>query len=302
MAQFTVSGNKAVTGTGKSDFFIVDPEALGSATITDRGGAVDVLVVYDRPGRTAGEFFVRGDELIWRNYEGDEVRIQLNADGSSPIEFFEWQRLPEDGSPYIQRNKILLPGEEITSSNVTVALTSGADRLQAPDFATYQDGWSEVYGNAGNDTLIGTDDAYFILYGGRGNDLLVGRGNASDDMTGDAGNDILRGGGGDDDLDGGALNDRIFGGNGKDWIKGGSGDDELSGGKGADDFFFEAGETGADRITDYEAGVDRITLNNFEPSFVVLTQQGSDVLVQLDGATTILVENVLVTQVMLHFE
>jgi len=139
MAQFSVTGNKQVTGTGKSDVFVLDPDRLHSASITDSGGAADVLVVLDRPGRTAGEFLVRDNELIWRDYEGDEVRIQLNADGTSPIEFFEWRRLPEDGTPYTQRNKILLPGDEITEANVTIALTLGSDTLVLPTFAVSGD-------------------------------------------------------------------------------------------------------------------------------------------------------------------
>jgi Ca2+-binding RTX toxin-like protein len=81
----------------------------------------------------------------------------------------------------------------------------------------------EVYGGAGNDTIIG----------GMGNDILDG-GPGDDKIYGGGGNDILRGGDGNDYLDGGAGDDLILGGNGNDTLIGGAGRDVLIGGAGAD--------------------------------------------------------------------
>ncbi|MDA9020119.1 Ig-like domain-containing protein, partial [Flavimaricola sp.] len=71
--------------------------------------------------------------------------------------------------------------------------------------------------------------------------------------------DTLEGTIGDDTLNGLAGDDTIIGGNGNDQLNSGQGNDVLSGGFGADTFVFALGD-GADEITDFELGVDRISL------------------------------------------
>ncbi len=302
MATFQVSGPDTVTGTSHSDTYIVDPNILGHARIIDSGGSQDTLLVYDRPGRTAGEFLVSGHDLIWRNYQGDEVRIALRADGTSRIEFLEWQRLPEDGSPYVHVTKIWLPNHAITEANVSAVGTAGADNLVAPRFATLQDGWSDIYGNLGNDTLIGSNNHACYLYGGRGNDLLLGVGKFDDYFYGDAGNDVIKGLGGNDFLYGSSGRDKIFGGVGDDHIIGGTGSDTLRGDRGQDQFEFSAGETGVDHIMDYHAGLDKLVFHGIAASGVVLTQSGLDALVTVGALETILVHNALVSGLTLIFD
>ena len=63
-------------------------------------------------------------------------------------------------------------------------------------------------------------------------------------------------------MDGGGGNDTLNGGAGDDVIHAGTGADRLTGGTGADTFVFVADE-GADRITDFELGVDRIDLSDW---------------------------------------
>jgi hypothetical protein len=58
-----------------------------------------------------------------------------------------------------------------------------------------------------------------IIFGNGGNDVIIGY----------AGNDTLFGGDGDDDVNGGAGNDQLFGDNGRDKLNGGSGNDTLWG-------------------------------------------------------------------------
>jgi Ca2+-binding RTX toxin-like protein len=72
-----------------------------------------------------------------------------------------------------------------------------------------------------------------------------------DDPAGADGRLVLTGTAGADTLTGGAAADRISGGTGADWLAGGAGGDRLSGGAGADRFYFSPGETGVDRITDF---------------------------------------------------
>jgi Ca2+-binding RTX toxin-like protein len=68
-----------------------------------------------------------------------------------------------------------------------------------------------------------------------------------------------------DTLFGGRGNDTLFGGNGNDVLSGGIGDDNLAGGTGADTFVLGAqgGFSGLDTISDFQSGVDKISLNRY---------------------------------------
>ncbi len=136
----------------------------------------------------------------------------------------------------------------------------------------------ELEGGAGNDTVRGGsgDDS---LYGGSDEDV-VGGGDGSDMISGNGGDDVLFGRLGDDTVSGGVRadllaggdgNDLLYGGKGQDTIRGGDGadtiygdegSDKLFGGKGADDFVFDTapGDSNADRIGDFQSGVDDIVL------------------------------------------
>ena len=140
----------------------------------------------------------------------------------------------------------------------------------------------DLFGGAGNDTLIGNITANRIegrhgddrilglggaddLRGGPGNDRLSGGagpdalrgGNGDDTLTGNHGSDALFGGPGDDALHGGPGDDRLMGGPGRDTLAGGPGDDTLTGGGGIDVFAFDA-RGGRDVITDFDAASDRL--------------------------------------------
>ena len=84
-------------------------------------------------------------------------------------------------------------------------------------------------------------------------------------LDGGPGNDTLYGGpgGGDDLMLGGAGDDTIYGGQGADILIGGTGSDRLIGGSGTDTFVF-APDHGADTISDFTIGVDRIDLTAFD--------------------------------------
>ncbi|MFC3612585.1 calcium-binding protein [Lutimaribacter marinistellae] len=118
--------------------------------------------------------------------------------------------------------------------------------------------YNSLYGEGGNDTLIGADRRDY-LYGGDGDDRIETTGAGSDQMHGGDGRDTLIGGEGDDTLTGGEteddLRDELFGqggddsvdgGYGNDLIYGGTGDDTLNGGFGTD---FIAGQQGNDQIS-----------------------------------------------------
>ncbi|KFG69190.1 CAP domain-containing protein [Microvirga sp. BSC39] len=112
-----------------------------------------------------------------------------------------------------------------------------------------------IIGTATANSLSGTAAANTIK-GLGGNDKLYGK----------AGNDKLYGGTGSDGLVGDTGNDRLYGESGKDRLNGSSGNDILTGGSGADSFRF-TGKWGADKITDFTNGVDRIDLRGNGLSF-----------------------------------
>ncbi len=123
----------------------------------------------------------------------------------------------------------------------------------------------------GSVILAGLDDRYLArevegrggwvagwVKAGGGEDLLRGARKA-DRFDGGGGADTLRGGEGADRLLGGRGDDLLSCGGGADHLTGGAGDDILTGGAQADRFVFGTG-AGQDRITDFQAGLDRIDL------------------------------------------
>jgi uncharacterized delta-60 repeat protein len=120
-----------------------------------------------------------------------------------------------------------------------------------------KDGWGllpiEIWGGAGNDTIIGgpRNDTIFgnlgkdYIEGGGGHDLLHGNGGhdrivgnlGADRIFGDAGLDLLESGPGADRLFGGIDGDTIAGGAGPDTMYGEHGADTMTGGGGVDRAF-----------------------------------------------------------------
>ncbi|MBV8685105.1 MAG: hypothetical protein JOZ90_02445 [Alphaproteobacteria bacterium] len=137
----------------------------------------------------------------------------------------------------------------------------GNDRIVAPD-TRFDEPWIHHFldGGSGDDVLLGgawNDD----LIGEEGDDRLDG-GGGDDVLLGDAGRDRLLGGDGNDGLVGGAGDDRLYGGAGDDLLRGEDGRDFLQGGAGADTFQFLDGDTGVDRIADFDsASGDRIDVS-----------------------------------------
>lgn len=158
-------------------------------------------------------------------------------------------------------------------------------------------GVDTVFGDAGNDIVRGGDSDDQVD-GGEGIDTLYGDG-GNDWLFGQAGNDTLDGGEGTDVLFGGEGDDTLGGGAGSDSIIGGAGNDTLRGGIDSDWFTFGDG-WGADRVEDFEDGVDFINLQEVTGltniSQLTITQVGADVQISLSG-NTITIANTNLAQI-----
>jgi Ca2+-binding RTX toxin-like protein len=101
---------------------------------------------------------------------------------------------------------------------------------------------------------------------------FTGTGNVLDNIIWSSGSDdTLSGGDGNDELRSGGGNDVLNGGDGNDLLVGSSGADIYTGGADSDTFqigYFDSG-TGvdADRITDFETGVDIVDLSGWDADF-----------------------------------
>ncbi|WP_173074136.1 calcium-binding protein [Phytohabitans rumicis] len=107
-----------------------------------------------------------------------------------------------------------------------------------------------IYGEAGNDRLIGGPRNDSIV-GGSGNDTITAHG-GNDDIDGNDGNDGLDGGLGNDLLDDGTGSDTVLGRDGEDQIINGVGNDRIWAGGGADTIWQSIEGMGAD--ADYISG------------------------------------------------
>ncbi|MCG4451688.1 type I secretion C-terminal target domain-containing protein, partial [Pseudomonas sp. MMS21-TM103] len=120
-------------------------------------------------------------------------------------------------------------------------------------------------------TLSGTDKLYLVteseLPSGFAPTLTFevsdGASSTAKTIIGGPGDSTFSGGVGNDYISGGAGNDTLDGGTGNDILIGGAGDDILLGGTGADSFVWQAGDTGKDKILDFNIGEgDRIDLRD----------------------------------------
>jgi Ca2+-binding RTX toxin-like protein len=174
------------------------------------------------------------------------------------------------------------------NSNDLASGGSGNDQLYGGT------GNDTLSGNEGNDNIHG-DSGSDILNGGTGDDNLYGDqvyglfesdnllpefnnpgddtlngGAGSENIYGNLGNDLLNGEDDIDNLEGGSGDDRLRGGRGNDILSGEGNNSTfapIEGIAGADTFIFDSltglsfADLGTDRLTDFQAGIDKIYLD-----------------------------------------
>lgn len=114
------------------------------------------------------------------------------------------------------------------------------------------------------DTIVNHGKITGEVFLGAGNDVFIGTGGTSGGVFGNDGNDRLIGGNAADKLYGGTGDDRLIGAGGNDTLDGGPGLDTLTGGPGKDQFVFQSNLSpglNLDRITDFTVHVDKIVLD-----------------------------------------
>lgn len=154
--------------------------------------------------------------------------------------------------------------EQFASSSVNglvVYAGSGDDYIDirdlAPIMSTVEDFPARLFGEAGDNVIIGSSGRDWIV-GGDGTDRLAGMdgddfinglagadwisgGAGTDSLVGSDGRDHLDGEAGDDTLYGGDQRDILAGGEGNDSLMGQGGHDQMDGGAGVDRFWGEGG-------------------------------------------------------------
>ncbi|MCB1517484.1 MAG: S8 family serine peptidase [Hyphomicrobiaceae bacterium] len=228
------------------------------------GGLGDDTYIVDNKGDRVSELLGGGHDLV-----KSKVSFSLNQGDKVEGQFEDLVLLggARKGSGNNADNHI----SGSRSSNVldgdrgddTLAGRGGDDRMhggQGDDVLNGGTGRDVASGDAGADRLNG-GKGNDRLDGGSGNDLLSGS-QGKDQLSGSAGKDNLSGGTGADRLDGGNDRDHLAGGSGNDHLSGGRGNDVLTGGRGRDVFVFGKHD-GADTITDFGTGHDRLNLSAF---------------------------------------
>jgi Ca2+-binding RTX toxin-like protein len=318
------SGTDTLTGGSGAVVFILGQDGVVD-TITDFTIGEDTIDLSLWPMlRDISQLTIslRADGMEIRY--GDEVLVVLSAD-SAPIDYRDLHtsdliggtRLPQNiapgypgparpvtdpdpGDPSIDQggpNDPFAGAEVLAAGNINDLRDALNNTPPTPPNSGVITGTDTLTGSAENDVIIagsGDDDAH----GGAGDDTLLGRG-GNDHLDGGDGADILLGGDGHDTLLGGNGQDLLRGGAGDDQIAGGAGDDLLFGDAGADTFIFNGGH---DVVTDFEQGIDQITLDATlwtgltsadDVLLVYGSIDGTQVTIDLGGGNVLLIENVL---------
>lgn len=232
----------SVSGGGGDDtLFIFAGDLMSGETYDGQFGSSDKLRIDDTGTFDFSGVTIADIELLSLKGSAGTDRIlmtsaQVNAFGQILVDAgFTWELELNDAA-----------GATLDIGFFDGGFASGITIVRGTDFgdqitADFTDA-REIYGEGGNDTLVGADQSD-TLDGGEGADSITGEfgsdslfgGDGDDTLEGDDDNDTLNGGLGNDSLDGGSGLDSLLGGDGDDTLRGDDNDDTLDGGAGDDD-------------------------------------------------------------------
>lgn len=282
-------GNDSIAGDQGNDLILGD-DALAATT------GADVLF-----GNTGSDtvFAGKGNDLVLGGKESDVIYGEMDNDilygdrGSDTMNGGDGDDILIGGDPaFVETESDLMLGGLGSDSifgnwgNDSSFGGEGNDWLfggKDEDMLFGDAGDDHLFGDRGNDTLCGGAGNDLIL-GGNGSPIAIGESLEQDFLCGGAGNDVmlgnegadrLNGDAGDDTLNGGKDNDILNGGDGADVLAPNQGNDTLSGGAGADRFDFQVTD-GSNVITDFENGLDKISLSGVTFDQLAIAQVGSD--------------------------
>jgi len=197
-------------------------------------------------------------------------------------------RVVEKPTPTIvEHSPIVISGNKFHSTNSDLTNNKVFGTNGGDDFRT--GGGDDFVRSSGGDDIISTNKGNDTIYSGSGNDL-VHAGKGQDFLQGNSGDDELYSDRGSDIIRGGKGEDKLYGSFGNDILFGDMGSDTLTGGAGADSFHFNAKQGfdgGADFITDFEQGMDVISIN---AATKTATQYIADIVIH-DNSSHIGLEN-----------
>lgn len=313
------NGDTMTGGDGTDEFGVYWQPGDTPVTITDFGQTAgeqpeEILTIWVDTWDEASEFYLEpNDDGVNVMLDGETV---ANVAGAQMHNVAGWVALQSINDETV----LVFPDEPA----LHLTGTNNADTLMGAEGDDTIEGWlgndllsggggndllsggygaDRLYGNAGDDSLLGgagNDDLFdsagaTLMQGDTGNDRLVATG-GSDTLYGDAGDDLLH-----------SRSNPLFAQTGASYLYGGAGndvligtpDDILNGGEDSDAFIAYVTDDAADGATveDFNIAEDYISLPDVSRadsgliSFVA-TNNGSDTLVQYNGATLLVLQNV----------
>jgi Ca2+-binding RTX toxin-like protein len=287
-------GNDSLLGDGGDDIFVLGAgsggndvadggEGLNQLLVTGTGAADNITIGANNRRISVS----RGQATITANNNMSVQQLVVNAGaGDDTVTVNDLSTIDcavlivvngDDGN-----DRLTAQGSRLGLARLAMNGNAGNDTIigsQDGDSLTGNEGNDAINGLAGNDSIVGSagDD---ILAGGLGDDTLDGgdgedfiTGNLGNDrMRGGAGNDTLRGFEGDDTLDGQSGDDNLNGMDGNDVIRGGVGKDQISGGAGNDSL---------------DGGRNDDSINGNTGDDIIVGDHGNDFLAAGEGNNTV---------------